>query len=63
MGWAFILMSVLWIPLGAIHEIVTTEGSFPEKIRKSLIPRLEKNETETKFLPETSEFSKCNESL
>ena len=63
MGWAFMLMSVLWIPLGAIHEIFRTAGSFPEKIRKSLIPRLEKNETKTKFLPETSEFFKCDENL
>lgn len=48
------LMSVLWIPVGAIHEIVTKEGSFLERLKASLNHNLDEAE-KLKHTPDSVE--------
>ncbi|XP_078404754.1 sodium- and chloride-dependent GABA transporter 1 [Cetorhinus maximus] len=38
LGWAIALTSLIWIPVGVIHTLLTLEGSFCERFIKSITP-------------------------
>ncbi|RXN30008.1 sodium- and chloride-dependent GABA transporter ine-like isoform X1 [Labeo rohita] len=40
-GWFISLVSIIWIPLGAVHELWTTEGSLLQRLKKSLTPTVD----------------------
>ncbi|CAN9513221.1 unnamed protein product [Ophioblennius macclurei] len=40
-GWVVSLFSIVWIPLGAIHEISKNKGSFIERIKTALTPTID----------------------
>ncbi|XP_072289762.1 sodium- and chloride-dependent GABA transporter 1 isoform X2 [Eucyclogobius newberryi] len=40
-GWAISLLSIIWIPLGAIHELYINKGSFYERLKASITPTLD----------------------
>uniref|UniRef100_A0A3Q2EJX5 Transporter n=1 Tax=Cyprinodon variegatus TaxID=28743 RepID=A0A3Q2EJX5_CYPVA len=40
-GWVISLVSIVWIPLCAIHEIYNSEGSLLQRIKTSLTPTLD----------------------
>ncbi|TRY71311.1 hypothetical protein DNTS_002248 [Danionella cerebrum] len=40
-GWLISLVSIIWIPLGALHELWTTEGSLRQRLKKSLTPTID----------------------
>ncbi|XP_056133558.1 sodium- and chloride-dependent GABA transporter ine [Lampris incognitus] len=39
-GWGISLVSVVWIPLGAIQEICSNKGSFLQRLQTALIPKI-----------------------
>ncbi|KAK7934124.1 hypothetical protein WMY93_005020 [Mugilogobius chulae] len=41
LGWAVSLVSIIWIPLGAIHEIYINKGSFYERLKAAVTPTLD----------------------
>uniref|UniRef100_A0A8C1GMU6 Si:ch211-225b11.1 n=1 Tax=Cyprinus carpio TaxID=7962 RepID=A0A8C1GMU6_CYPCA len=40
-GWFISLVSIIWIPLGALHELWTTEGSLLQRLKKSITPTVD----------------------
>uniref|UniRef100_A0A673JAP8 Transporter n=1 Tax=Sinocyclocheilus rhinocerous TaxID=307959 RepID=A0A673JAP8_9TELE len=40
-GWFISLVSIIWIPLGALHELWTTEGSLLQRLKKSITPTID----------------------
>ncbi|XP_077097457.1 sodium- and chloride-dependent GABA transporter ine isoform X1 [Siphateles boraxobius] len=40
-GWFISLASIIWIPLGALHELWTTEGSLLQRLKKSITPAID----------------------
>uniref|UniRef100_A0A8C2A290 Transporter n=1 Tax=Cyprinus carpio TaxID=7962 RepID=A0A8C2A290_CYPCA len=40
-GWFISLVSIIWIPLGALHELWTTEGSMLQRLKKSITPTVD----------------------
>ncbi|XP_030623973.1 sodium- and chloride-dependent GABA transporter 1-like [Chanos chanos] len=46
-GWLFTLVSIVWIPAGAIHELYRGKGTFRERLRASVTPQLEPEERST----------------
>ncbi|KAL4636122.1 sodium- and chloride-dependent GABA transporter 1-like [Arapaima gigas] len=40
-GWFISLLSIVWIPLGAIHELSTSKGKLLHRLKASLIPCVE----------------------
>ncbi|XP_010769878.1 sodium- and chloride-dependent GABA transporter 1-like [Notothenia coriiceps] len=40
-GWGVSLVSIVWIPIGAIHEICSTKGSFLQRVKTAMIPTLD----------------------
>ncbi|XP_029960070.1 sodium- and chloride-dependent GABA transporter ine [Salarias fasciatus] len=40
-GWVISVLSVMWIPLGAVHEIWTNKGSFIERIKTAVTPTID----------------------
>ncbi|NP_001103931.2 uncharacterized protein LOC561694 isoform a [Danio rerio] len=41
LGWFISLVSIIWIPLGALHELWTTEGSLLQRLKKSITPTVD----------------------
>ncbi|KAM4577244.1 sodium- and chloride-dependent GABA transporter 1 isoform 3-T3 [Odontesthes bonariensis] len=41
MGWGISLVSVIWIPLGAIHEICNNKGSLVQRLKTAITPTLD----------------------
>ncbi|XP_035292317.1 sodium- and chloride-dependent GABA transporter ine [Anguilla anguilla] len=41
LGWFISLVSIVWIPLGALHELCSHKGSFLQRLKVSVIPTLE----------------------
>ncbi|XP_062874365.1 sodium- and chloride-dependent GABA transporter ine [Trichomycterus rosablanca] len=41
LGWFISLISIIWIPLGAIHEIWRNKGSFLQRLKVALTPTLQ----------------------
>lgn len=40
-GWGVSLVSIIWIPLGAIHEIYINKGSLYERLKSAVTPSLD----------------------
>ncbi|XP_034094102.1 LOW QUALITY PROTEIN: sodium- and chloride-dependent GABA transporter ine [Gymnodraco acuticeps] len=40
-GWGVSLVSIVWIPIGAIHEICSNKGSFLQRVKTAMIPTLD----------------------
>lgn len=40
-GWGVSLVSIIWIPLGAIHEIYNNKGSLYERVKSAVTPSLD----------------------
>ncbi|KAG8012023.1 Sodium-and chloride-dependent GABA transporter 1 [Nibea albiflora] len=40
-GWLVSLVSVVWIPLGAIHELCKNKGSFLQRLKTSMTPTID----------------------
>ncbi|XP_047236465.1 sodium- and chloride-dependent GABA transporter ine isoform X3 [Girardinichthys multiradiatus] len=40
-GWIISLVSIVWIPLGAIHEIYNSKGSLLQRIKQAVTPTLD----------------------
>ncbi|XP_051966605.1 sodium- and chloride-dependent GABA transporter ine-like isoform X3 [Xyrauchen texanus] len=40
-GWFISLFSIIWIPLGALHELWTTKGSLLQRLKVSLTPTVD----------------------
>lgn len=40
-GWVISLVSIIWIPLGAIHEIYINKGSLHERLKSAVTPTLD----------------------
>ncbi|KAM4579005.1 sodium- and chloride-dependent GABA transporter ine [Fundulus diaphanus] len=40
-GWVITLVSIIWIPLCAVHEIYTSKGSLLQRIQKAVTPTLD----------------------
>ncbi|XP_059843925.1 sodium- and chloride-dependent GABA transporter ine-like isoform X1 [Hypanus sabinus] len=38
LGWIISLCSIIWIPLGAVHTLYTSKGSFIQRLRSSVTP-------------------------
>ncbi|XP_030646915.1 sodium- and chloride-dependent GABA transporter ine [Chanos chanos] len=45
LGWCISLVSIIWIPLGAIHEMWKNTGSFRQRLKVSLTPTVDLNAT------------------
>ncbi|KAM3867516.1 sodium- and chloride-dependent GABA transporter ine [Diretmus argenteus] len=50
-GWGISLVSIVWIPLGAIQEICNNKGSFLERVKTAMTPTLDLDAMD--HLPET----------
>ncbi|KAL2099988.1 hypothetical protein ACEWY4_004382 [Coilia grayii] len=40
LGWMFTLASMIWIPLGALHELYLRKGTFLQRIKAAVVPEL-----------------------
>ncbi|XP_063066236.1 sodium- and chloride-dependent GABA transporter 2-like [Engraulis encrasicolus] len=40
LGWMFTLASMVWIPLGALHELYLRKGTLIQRLRASVVPEL-----------------------
>uniref|UniRef100_A0A3Q2PLJ1 Si:ch211-225b11.1 n=1 Tax=Fundulus heteroclitus TaxID=8078 RepID=A0A3Q2PLJ1_FUNHE len=40
-GWVITLVSIIWIPLCAVHELYTSKGSLLQRIQKAVTPTLD----------------------
>ncbi|KAJ8415274.1 hypothetical protein AAFF_G00422540 [Aldrovandia affinis] len=40
-GWFISLVSIVWIPLGALHELYSCKGSFLQRLKTSVTPTVE----------------------
>lgn len=40
-GWGISLVSIIWIPVGAIHEIYCTKGSLLQRIKTAMTPTVD----------------------
>ncbi|XP_036383442.1 sodium- and chloride-dependent GABA transporter ine [Megalops cyprinoides] len=40
-GWFISLVSIVWIPLGALHELYRRKGSFLQRLKASIMPTVE----------------------
>ncbi|XP_042277230.1 sodium- and chloride-dependent GABA transporter ine isoform X2 [Thunnus albacares] len=40
-GWGISLVSIIWVPLGAIHEIYRNKGSFPQRLKTAMTPTVD----------------------
>ncbi|XP_072099755.1 sodium- and chloride-dependent GABA transporter ine [Mobula birostris] len=38
LGWVITLTSLIWIPTGALHTLLTSKGSFCQRLSKSIVP-------------------------
>ncbi|KAJ3603764.1 hypothetical protein NHX12_028505 [Muraenolepis orangiensis] len=41
MGWGISLLSIVWIPLGALQEIWRNEGSFLQRVKHAMKPTID----------------------
>ncbi|XP_018604595.2 sodium- and chloride-dependent GABA transporter 1 [Scleropages formosus] len=41
LGWFISLLSIVWIPLGALHELCTSKGKLLHRLKASLLPTVE----------------------
>lgn len=45
-GWLVSLFSIVWIPLGALHEICNNKGSLIERIKTAMVPKIDVDASE-----------------
>ncbi|AWP07098.1 putative sodium- and chloride-dependent GABA transporter ine-like [Scophthalmus maximus] len=41
LGWCVSLVSIVWIPLGAVHEICSNKGSFLQRLQTAMTPTID----------------------